>query len=103
MARSIIDEFLLEADEFATHPIHDIDGSDAEAFAVSMEVFELMHDEGLTLDAACEKFSQQSSLSVEEIKKLTLESVPDIDLDRPVDRVSVAAFVHNQRDIIANS
>ena len=62
-----------------------------------------MHDEGLTFDAACEKFSQQSSLSTEEIKKLTLEAVPGIDLDRPVDRVSVAAFVTNQRGIIANS
>jgi hypothetical protein len=103
MARSILDEFLPEADEFANHPIHDIDGSDAEAFAVSMEVFELMNDEGLTFDAACAKFSEQSSLSIEEVKQITLEAVPDIDLDRPVDRVSVAVFVKNQRDIIAGS
>ena len=99
MARSFLDEFLPEADEFAAHPINDIDGSEAEAFAISMEVLELMNDEGLDFSAACEKFSRQSCLSAEEIKTISLDAMPGIDDKRQITSMVIGAVVAEQRRI----
>ena len=99
MARSILDDFLPDADEFATHPIHDLDGAGAEAFAISMEVIELMNDEGIDFAAACEKFARQSSLSADEIKTITLDAMPGIDDGSLATAVAVQCTGAEQRRI----
>ena len=77
-----------------------VDVEEAEAFAISMEVFELMTDEKLTLEQACAKMATYSNLSQEGIKSITLSAGAEI-FDSPLAPLLIEAAVAEQRDLLA--
>jgi hypothetical protein len=78
--------------------LHDIE--EAEAFAISMEIFELMTDEKLTLEQACAKMATYSTLTKEAIKAITLSAGSDI-FDSPVAPLLIEAAVAEQRSLLS--